>query len=105
MENNSSAILNVSTTAPTVRLRITDQSGREQQLHETQLGDTLQLRIDVSPDNSLWGVRGTHLVASSADGQDSYLLLDSRGCPPDPHTFPGLQPVDPGSRSLAATFR
>lgn len=105
VENNGTAILNVSSSAPTVRLRITDQSGREQPLHETQLGDTLQLRVDVTPDSSAWGVRATHLVASSADGQDSYLLLDSRGCPPDPHTFPGLRPVAPGSRSLAATFR
>ncbi|KAK3919594.1 Cuticlin-1, partial [Frankliniella fusca] len=105
VDNNGTAVLNVSSSAPTVRLRITDLSGREQPLHETQLGDTLQLRIDVTPDTSPWGVRATHLVASSADGQDSYLLLDSRGCPPDPHTFPGLRPVEPGARSLAATFR
>lgn len=105
VDNNGTAILNVSSSAPTVRLRITDLSGQDQPLHETQLGDTLQLRIDVTPDTSPWGVRATHLVASSADGQDSYLLLDSRGCPPDPHTFPGLRPVEPGARSLAATFR
>lgn len=109
VENNASAVLNVSAAAPTVRLRISNLSDKEPpqplQAHETQLGDTLRLHIDVTPEDSPWGVRATHLVASSADGQDSYLLLDSRGCPPDPHTFPGLQPVTPGARSLAATFR
>lgn len=45
-----------------------------------------------------------HLVASSATGHWSYLLLNEIGCPTDPTTFPALSkdPID--NRSLIATF-
>jgi len=48
-------------------------------------------------------LRAGHLVASSGDGRDSFLLLDWRGCPPDPSTFPALTPK--GSTVLSAIFK
>lgn len=48
-------------------------------------------------------LRAGHLIASSGSGQDSLLLLDLRGCPPDPTTFPALTPDGP--RILIARFR
>ncbi len=48
-------------------------------------------------------LRAGHLVASSGDGYDSLLLLDWRGCPPDPSTFPALTPQ--GSNMLSAVFK
>lgn len=51
-----------------------------------------------------YDITAGHLVASSASGDASYLLLDELGCPTDPTTFPALSkdPVD--GRSLIATF-
>lgn len=46
-----------------------------------------------------------HLVATSFDGTESYLLLDTNGCPPDPQTFPALLKESPNSKSLVANFR
>lgn len=48
-------------------------------------------------------IRAGHLVASSGTGQDSILLLDWRGCPPDSSVFPALVPA--GDHSLTATFK
>lgn len=48
-------------------------------------------------------LRAGHLVASSGDGHDSLLLLDWRGCPPDPTTFPALVPKD--NQVLSALFK
>lgn len=48
-------------------------------------------------------LRAGHLIASSGDGRDSLLLLDWRGCPPDPSTFPALTPKS--STVLSAVFK
>lgn len=48
-------------------------------------------------------LRAGHLVASSGDERDSLLLLDERGCPPDPSTFPALVSRDPNT--LSALFK
>lgn len=48
-------------------------------------------------------LRAGHLVASSGDERDSLLLLDWRGCPPDPSTFPALVSRDP--HTLSALFK
>ena len=46
-----------------------------------------------------------HLVARSEDGSYSVLLLNDRGCPPDPSTFPAFRKVSSNSRSLVSNFR
>lgn len=48
-------------------------------------------------------LRAGHLVASSGDGLDSLLLLDWRGCPPEPSTFPVLNLMAPNS--MVARFK
>lgn len=48
-------------------------------------------------------LRAGHLIASSGSGQDSLLLLDSRGCPPDPTTFPAVTAEN--VTTLVAKFR
>lgn len=51
-------------------------------------------------------VRAGHLVASSGDGRYTTVLLDHRGCPPDPLIFPALTPhPDPGVNALSAVFK
>ncbi|XP_039281008.1 uncharacterized protein LOC111048518 isoform X2 [Nilaparvata lugens] len=85
------------------RLSIVDISKGGQPAMETQLGDELQFRIDIDPPYNVSMIRAGHLVASSGTGQDSILLLDWRGCPPDTSVFPALVPA--GDHALAATFR
>ncbi|XP_075211258.1 uncharacterized protein LOC142318737 isoform X2 [Lycorma delicatula] len=87
----------------TARLVVLDLSNGGQVATETQLGEELQLRIDVDPPYNVSMIRAGHLVASSGTGQDSILLLDLRGCPPDPSIFPALVPA--GDHSLTATFK
>ncbi|RZF38710.1 hypothetical protein LSTR_LSTR013700 [Laodelphax striatellus] len=85
------------------RLSIVDISKGGQPAMETQLGDELQFRIDIDPPYNVSMIRAGHLVASSGSGQDSILLLDWRGCPPDTAVFPALVPA--GAHALLATFR
>ncbi|KAF4517514.1 hypothetical protein B566_EDAN006515 [Ephemera danica] len=70
-------------TSATVRIVITDRQGREASI--TEVGRDLELRI-------------------IAVNTESVLLLDERGCPPDPATFPALQKME-GSHDLVAYFR
>ncbi|XP_063230365.1 uncharacterized protein LOC134535230 [Bacillus rossius redtenbacheri] len=99
-------VVNSSAPTPTVRLHIYDLSrGDAVEATETQLGQSLQFRIDVDPADSPYDIKAAHLVATSDDGSDSYLLLDERGCPPDPLTFPAFVRAAPRSRSLVANFR
>lgn len=46
-----------------------------------------------------------HLVATNEDGSESILLLNDKGCPPDPLTFPAFTKAGPNSKSLIANFR
>ena len=46
-----------------------------------------------------------HLVATNEDGSESILLLNDKGCPPDPFTFPAFSKASPSSKSLIANFR
>jgi len=46
-----------------------------------------------------------HLVATNEDGSESILLLNDKGCPPDPFTFPAFSKASPNSKSLIANFR
>jgi hypothetical protein len=50
-------------------------------------------------------IMATHLVATSKDGSESFLLVDDRGCPADPLTFPAFSKAGPNSKSLVTNFR
>jgi len=125
------AVTNTGKVSPIVRLTILDESGTETggdgSLKEVQLGQPLTLRIEVAKGDRKFclqhsknlevlrvifyfrvaepvGILATHLVASSADGRDSYLLLDSRGCPADPATFPGLRPLPTAEKEQGGPY-
>ncbi|KYQ57928.1 hypothetical protein ALC60_02977 [Trachymyrmex zeteki] len=97
-----SIVVNVSSEVPVVTMRILNESNMDAVV--TQLGEKLTLRIEIHPVNGTYDIAAGHLVASSASGESSYLLLDEIGCPTDPATFPALlkDPID--NRSLISTF-
>ncbi|XP_011169679.2 uncharacterized protein LOC105202723 isoform X2 [Solenopsis invicta] len=97
-----SIVVNVSSEVPVVTMRILNEDNTNAVV--TQLGQKLTLRIEIHPVNGTYDIAAGHLVASSASGESSYLLLDEIGCPTDPATFPALlkDPID--NRSLISTF-
>nr|XP_018908189.1 PREDICTED: uncharacterized protein LOC109037821 [Bemisia tabaci] len=105
----SETISNISSTPPTyqsppiARLRVRDLSQGGEDATETMLGDDLEFRVDIDPPYNVSVLKAGHLVASSGDARDSLLLLDWRGCPPEPQTFPALTPEGPNS--LVAVFK
>jgi len=109
-------------------MRILEVGRNVKQVSEVKLGDELELRIDVNqPYSKMFAfialivlthkyliksqtivsdatqLRAGHLIASSGDGLDSLLLLDWRGCPPEPSTFPVLNLTPPNS--MVARFK
>ncbi|XP_024874980.1 uncharacterized protein LOC112456571 [Temnothorax curvispinosus] len=97
-----SIVVNVSSEVPVITMRILNEDNTDAVV--TQLGQKLTLRIEIHPVNGTYDIAAGHLVASSASGESSYLLLDEIGCPTDPATFPALlkDPID--NRSLISTF-
>ncbi|XP_021915438.1 uncharacterized protein LOC110827621 isoform X2 [Zootermopsis nevadensis] len=101
----STIVVNTTSVPPTVQIRIVDHSTGNPNTKEAQLGQELEFRIDVDPDNGPFDIMAGHLVATSKDGSDSILLLNDKGCPPDPLTFPAFSKAGPNSKSLVANFR
>nr|XP_034179295.1 uncharacterized protein LOC117603867 isoform X1 [Osmia lignaria] len=98
----SSTVVNASSQAPMVTMRILDENSRDAVV--THLGQKLTLRIQLDPPNDAYDITAGHLVASSASGDASYLLLNELGCPTDPTTFPALTKDPLDGRSLISTF-
>jgi len=107
-------------TSSAVRILITDREGREASI--TEVGKELELRITAVNTGKQYFISVLHsvkfvincaepfdvaagkLVASNIEGTESVLLLDERGCPADPATFPALtKETDTGD--LVAHFR
>lgn len=105
LTGGGTVVYNTTSGPPTVRIRIVDHSTGNSNTKEVELGQELEFRIDVIPDNGPYGIMAGHLVATSADGSYSVLLLNDRGCPPDPTTFPEFRKVSQDSESLVANFR
>lgn len=83
-------------------MRILDENSRDAVV--THLGQKLTLKIQLNPPNGIYDIEAGHLVASSASGDASFLLLDEVGCPTDPATFPALSKDPRDGRSLTLTF-
>ncbi|XP_076651481.1 uncharacterized protein LOC143358317 [Halictus rubicundus] len=98
----SSTIVNASSQPPLVTMRILDENSKDAVV--THLGQKLVLKIELNPTNGPYDIEAGHLVASSASGDSSYLLLDELGCPTDPSTFPALSKDPTDGKSLIATF-
>ncbi|KAK4875890.1 hypothetical protein RN001_012312 [Aquatica leii] len=90
--NKGTTIVNSSTVHPTVEMRIIDFYS-EKEVSDTQIGQELQLVIEVQPADGPFDIWAGHLIAMTEDGQDSILLLDDRGCPTNPTIFPGLTKI------------
>lgn len=124
-----STVINSSMEAPMVRMRILDED-LQRDATLTKLGQKLILKIEIIPSNGKgqnfyrkpphevkivhicqieplisgpYDIFAGHLVASSANGDSSYLLLDEMGCPTDSGTFPALL-RDTDNSSLVAKF-
>ncbi|XP_076295009.1 uncharacterized protein LOC143216107 [Lasioglossum baleicum] len=98
----SSTIVNASSQPPLVTMRILDENLKDAVV--THLGQKLILKIELHPANGPYDIEAGHLVASSASGDSSFLLLDVLGCPTDPSTFPALSKDPTDGKSLIATF-
>ncbi|KAJ4450316.1 hypothetical protein ANN_01736 [Periplaneta americana] len=98
-------VLNSTSVTPVVQIRIIDPTTGNSNTKETQLGQELQLRIDVQPDNGPFDITAGHLIATNADGTETIFLLNERGCPPDTSIFPAFTKAGPNSKSLVANFR
>ncbi|XP_017765268.1 PREDICTED: uncharacterized protein LOC108554479 [Eufriesea mexicana] len=98
----SSTIVNASSQAPSVTMKILDENSKDAIV--THLGQKLTLKIQLNPSDGPYDITAGHLVASSASGDASYLLLNQVGCPTDPTTFPVLSKDPDDGRSLIATF-
>ncbi|XP_065173640.1 uncharacterized protein [Atheta coriaria] len=89
---------------PTVEMKIIDLSSNE--VGDTEIGDELQLIIEMKPANSGIDLTAGHLIAMTETSQDSILLLDDRGCPTNLDAFPGLKKqVDGDSIKLTSSFQ
>ncbi|XP_053976905.1 uncharacterized protein LOC128890108 isoform X2 [Hylaeus anthracinus] len=98
----SSTIVNASSQAPKVTMRILDENSKDAVV--THVGQKLTVKIQLNPPNGPYDIVAGHLVASSASGDASLLLLNEFGCPGDLATFPPLSKDPHDGRSLITTF-
>lgn len=92
----------MSSQAPMVTMRILDEDSRDAIV--AHVGQKLTLKIQLTPADGPYDIIAGHLVASTASGDSSLLLLDELGCPTDPSTFPALTKDPSDGHSLIASF-
>ncbi|KAJ3626559.1 hypothetical protein MTP99_017046 [Tenebrio molitor] len=105
--SHSSPLLNSTGSAagPTVDMRILDLN-TQQEVSSTQIGQELQLIIEMKPANSSLDMWAGHLVAMTENSSESILLLDDRGCPTNFNIFPALTKISNNdTKRLVATFQ
>ncbi|XP_015108337.1 uncharacterized protein LOC107035452 isoform X1 [Diachasma alloeum] len=90
------------TSPPILTMKIVDESMNE--ISFADLGQRLVLRIEIYPPGGPYDITARHLVASSASGDQSILLLDEIGCPVDPQVFPAMIKDPSDNKSLISTF-
>lgn len=105
LTGGGTVVINTTSVSPTVHIHIIDHNTGNLNIREAQLGQELEFRIDVDPDSGPFDIVAGHLVATNEDGSESILLLNDKGCPPDPFTFPAFSKASPNSKSLIANFR
>ncbi|XP_026467113.1 uncharacterized protein LOC113370637 [Ctenocephalides felis] len=91
MPSQGSIVINSSAATPAVTLSLLDTDLNIAQ--DAQLGQRLEMRIEITPADGPYDVRAINLIARSEDGRASILLLDNRGCPTDEKVFPALQEI------------
>ncbi|KRT86548.1 hypothetical protein AMK59_1431, partial [Oryctes borbonicus] len=105
LPNNGATIVNSTTDTPMVIMKILDFYTHEE-VSETQIGQELELVIEVNAQNDSFDISAGHLVAMTPNSEDSILLLDDRGCPTNLNVFPGLVKTEDGTvKRLVGTFQ
>lgn len=84
----STALINSTSFAPKIRLRITDKNGAD--ITGAKLGDELYLRIEAETE-SVYDMVARSVYAKSGGSDESIELVDKDGCPTDPRIFPALK--------------
>ncbi|KAJ8986008.1 hypothetical protein NQ317_013892 [Molorchus minor] len=108
LPNKGSMLVNNSlnkTHQPVVEMRVLDLQTQEE-VSETQIGQELQLIIELKSKNNAYDIWGSHLIAMTEKSEESIFLLDDRGCPTNLNIFPPLEKtVVNGSSVLTAAFQ
>ena len=94
------SVVNATASSPNIRLRITDEEGRD--VTGARLGQQLFLRVELD-DDSVFGIFARDLVAKSGKTDEEIVLIDADGCPVDPKIFPRLERPR-GQKFLVARF-
>lgn len=87
----STALINATSFAPKIRLRITDKFGLD--ITGAKLGDELNLRIEAETD-SPYDMVARSVLAKSGTTEESIALIDKDGCPTDFRIFPPLRKLN-----------
>lgn len=95
----STALINSTSFAPKIRLRITDKYGVD--ITGAKLGDELYLRIEAESE-SVYDMVARSVLAKSGATDESILLIDKDGCPTDSRIFPTLKKMN--RRTIVGRF-
>lgn len=95
----STALINATSFAPKILLRITDKFGHD--ITGAKLGDELQLRIEAETD-SVYDMVARSVLAKSGTTDESIVLIDRDGCPADFRIFPPLRKLN--KRTIIGRF-
>lgn len=87
----STALINATSFAPKIRLRITDRQGID--ITGAKLGDELFLRIEAETE-SVYDMVARSVLAKSGTTDESIALIDKDGCPTDYRIFPPLKKLN-----------
>ncbi|XP_060528919.1 uncharacterized protein LOC132703587 isoform X2 [Cylas formicarius] len=108
LPNKGSTLLNTSsneTVSPVVEMKVVDLS-TQQETTDTQIGQELQLQIELKEKTNEYDLWASHLIAMTEKGDESIFLVDDRGCPTNLKIFPPLKKVvENGKRRLESTFQ
>ncbi|CAH1118952.1 unnamed protein product [Phaedon cochleariae] len=109
LPNKGSAIIsptmNNTSNPPVIEMKIVDpHTGQE--VSDTQIGQELQLRIELKSRDDNLDIWASHLIAMTEKNDESIFLLDDRGCPTNLNIFPPLQKIVAGTtKVLVANFQ
>lgn len=87
----STALINATSFAPKIKLRITDKYGQD--ITGAKLGDELQLRIEAETE-SVYDMVARSVLAKSGQTDESIVLIDRDGCPADYRILPPLRKLN-----------
>jgi hypothetical protein len=96
----STALINATSFAPKILLRITDKFGHD--VTGAKLGDELQLRIEAETDSPYDMTARSVLAKSGSSDAESIVLIDRDGCPADFRIFPPLKKLN--KRTIIGRF-